>query len=186
MYSSTGSEAHVRHARTATGWCVLGVLEFRDRTVGRQQEAADACGILQSDPFHLGGHDDPAFKQVLVGPGQCIESEVGFIGLDDFLAHDGPVDAAVLGDLTDGSGQGAMDDVHAEAARKGVAGLFFLRWALTPGLNEQQETRRLVKLAIGVDRMFRCVELWENLHRAWKRQVLSGEGPFFSEGPPPA
>lgn len=98
----------------AGGGCFL-LLDFDDGGVGGEEEAGDGGGVLECDAFDLGGDDDAHFDEVAVLAGEGVEAEVVGGVFEDVVGDDGAVEAAVGGDLLDGSGECAFDDVDADA-----------------------------------------------------------------------
>src|SRR6185437_1338340 len=89
--------------------------DFADDRVGRQEQAADAGGVLQGGAFDFRRDDDAHFEHVAVFVGQGVVAEVGFLRFLDLLGDDGTVAAGVFYDLLDGGFDGPADDVDADA-----------------------------------------------------------------------
>ena len=111
-----GSEIHAAHTpHSAAGhwrgslflWS-LGNHGFR-----RNQKTGNGSRVLQSRTNDFHGIDDACLEHVDILLGLGIKAEGAGLAVIDLADHDRPLDAGVLGDLTDRSLEGAQNDVDA-------------------------------------------------------------------------
>ena len=109
--------AHTTHSAHATHVAARGSrrggLRFvGDDRFGGEQQAGNRHGILQGQANHLGCIEDAGGQQVFLDAGSGVEA---IAAAAHFLGDNVGVEAGIVSDVMQGSGQGSLHNLHAGA-----------------------------------------------------------------------